>query len=269
MEGTREERIAELERLGLFDRDVEDDPPSKELLPDKIEYLKKTPWQRIKTKFAFFLAYRYAARAERRGTLIIKDVIGAKNLDLPCGVMMTANHFSPLDSFILHRTFDLSKRKGRFYRIIREGNYTSFPGFYGFLMRNCNTLPLSSNAATMRKFLRAVNTALSRGDCVLVYPEQSMWYNYRKPKPLKLGAYEMAVRADVPIVPCFVTMRDAAVTADGEHVQEHTVHVGAPIYPDKSLPKRERAERMMQENFAFNKRTYEEFYGVTLQYETE
>ena len=35
------------------------------------------------------------------------------------------------------------------YRVIREGNYTGFPGFYGVLMRHCNTLPLSSNFKTM------------------------------------------------------------------------------------------------------------------------
>ncbi len=267
MDDTRNERIAALERQGLFDRDIEDDPPGREIKPDEIEYLKKGLWQRVKTRFAFFLAYRFAARAERSHRMIIKEVIGAEHLNVPGGVMLTANHFSPLDSFILHRTFDLSERRGKFYRIIREGNYTSFPGFYGFLMRNCNTLPLSANAATMRKFLRAVNTALTEGNCVLVYPEQSMWYNYRKPKPLKLGAYEMAVRADVPIVPCFITMEDTPyVDEGGEIVQAHTVHVGAPIYPDKSLPRHARAEAMMRENFAFNKRTYERFYGIALAY---
>lgn len=47
-----------------------------------------------------------------------------------------------MDSFIMQRVFDDSKHPKRMYRVIREGNYTSFPGFYGFLMRNCNTLPL-------------------------------------------------------------------------------------------------------------------------------
>ena len=42
-----------------------------------------------------------------------------------------------------------------FYRVVREGNYTSFPGFYGFLMRDCNTLPLSSDSRTLRKFTEA------------------------------------------------------------------------------------------------------------------
>ena len=268
MANERQEKIKELERLGLFDRDIEDDPPSREIKPDEIEYIKKTLWQRVKTRFAFFLAYRFAAKAEKRGQLIIKEVIGAENLKGVGGVMLTANHFSPLDSFIMHRAFDVSKRKGKLYRIIKEGNYTSFPGFYGFLMRNCNTLPLSSNPATMRKFLLAVDTVLKAGECVLIYPEQSMWYNYRKPKPLKIGAFDLAVRSAVPVVPTFITMADSDIIgADGEPVQEHTVHIGAPIYPDEALPRKERAEKMMRECFEYNKSVYERVYGIELKYE--
>ena len=97
-----------------------------------------------------------------------------------------------------------------------------------------------------------------------------MWYNYKKPKPLKLGAFEMAVKANVPIVPCFITMQDSPYIGEGgEAVQEHTVHVGEAIYPDDSLPKRERAGKMRDENFAFNKSIYEQVYGIALEYERE
>ena len=47
-------------------------------------------------------------------------------------------------------------------------------------------LPLSSNKRTMVEFMKAVDTILQRGDYILIYPEQSMWWNYKKPKPLKI-----------------------------------------------------------------------------------
>jgi 1-acyl-sn-glycerol-3-phosphate acyltransferase len=95
-----------------------------------------------------------------------------------------------------------------------------------------------------------------------------MWHNYRKPKPLKIGAFELAVKSGVPVVPCFITMRDSKfIGADGEPIQAHTVHIGEPIYPDLSLHKRDRAEKMMQENFEFNKKTYERVYNTELSYE--
>ena len=262
----RNEKIKEYERLGLFDIDIEDDPPSRELLPSEIEYPKKSLFQGIKTRLAFFLAYRYAAKLEKKKILVIKDIIGAENLTVNGGCILTVNHFSALDSFIMNRVFDASGRDGKIYRVIREGNYTSFPGFYGFLMRNCNTLPLSSNAATMRKFLRGVDKLLCEGACVLIYPEQSMWYNYRKPKPLKSGAYDIAAKSGVPVVPCFITMEDTEIPMGEERVQAHTVHIGKPIYPDLTLDRKARSEKMKEENFAFNKSVYEKSYNIPLEY---
>ena len=88
-------------------------------------------------------------------------------------------------------------------------------------MRNCNTFPLSSNKDTMEKFIRCMDIVLKRGDFVLVYPEQSMWWNYRKPKPLKKGAFTFAVTSNVPVLPCFITMEDSDILGDdGFYVRE-------------------------------------------------
>ena len=97
-------------------------------------------------------------------------------------------------------------------------------------MRHCNTLPLSSNLETMKKFFDATNTLLKEGNFVLVYPEQSMWWNYRKPKPLKRGAYVFACKADVPVLPCFITMKDSEeLDETGFPIQEYTIHIPEPI----------------------------------------
>jgi 1-acyl-sn-glycerol-3-phosphate acyltransferase len=96
------------------------------------------------------------------------------------------------------------------YKIIREGNYTSFGGFYGYLFRHCNTLPLSSSLSGMKALLGALKKLFARGEKVLIYPEQSMWYNYRKPKPLKVGAFSFAVKNNVPILPVFITLENTA-----------------------------------------------------------
>lgn len=131
---------------------------------------------------AFGAAYLYFWNLRRKKELILCKTEGLEHLAGVKGAVITCNHFHPMDSFIMQKVFDASKHPKRMYRVIREGNYTSFPGFYGFLMRNCNTLPLSSNMQTMKKFLRAVDQVLSEGNCLLIYPEQSMWWNYRKPQ---------------------------------------------------------------------------------------
>lgn len=265
------QKIAEYERAGKFDVDVEDDPESRVLLPDEIEYVDKGVWGAVQREAAFLAAYTFLGVAQLKKRVILRKPVGVEHLtQVEGGAIITCNHFNPLDSFVMQRVFDASHHKKRMYRIIREGNYTSFGGFYGFLMRHCNTLPLSSNMETMKKLLRAVSRVLSEGNCVLIYPEQSMWWNYRKPKPLKPGAFDMAVKNQVPVVPCFITMRDSKyIGPDGFPVQEYTPHIGAPIYPDMSLGRIAAREKLSRENYAFFRETYESVYGIPLVYSTQ
>ena len=175
------------------------------------------------------------------------------------------------DSFAMQIAYEKSKqcKKRRLYRVIREGNYTNFPGFYGMLMRNCYTFPLSSNRDTMKKFLSSMDTVLQHGDFMLVYPEQSMWWNYRKPKPLKKGAYTFAAKNHVPVLPCFITMEDSDILGDdGFYVQEYTIHIAEPIYPDPQKTQAENVDAMRRKNAAVWKQIYEEFYGIPLVYDT-
>jgi 1-acyl-sn-glycerol-3-phosphate acyltransferase len=266
------EKIAEYERKGIFDLDVEDDPPGKVLMPDDIEYLKEGPAEKVKTEMAFQAARLFVKDLMKEKKLIVKEIKGIENLrDLQSGAVITCNHFNAFDSFAIQMAYDAAKQpKRKFYRVIREGNYTSFTGFYGMLMRNCNTLPLSSNYKTMQKFLVAVDKVLTDGHFLLVYPEQSMWWNYRKPKPLKAGAFQFAAKNNVPVLPCFITMKDTDILGeDGFFVQEYTVHVSPPIYPDESLGRRERASQMMAKNAEIWKNIYETEYSMPLTYTTE
>ncbi len=265
------QKIEEYERDGRFDEDVEADPPSTVLMPDDIDYLKKGLVKRIKSKIAYKTARRFVFNLIKNKKMIVKEIRGIENFrDLECGAVITCNHFNAFDSFAIQIAYEAAEQEHRtFYRIIREGNYTSFPGFYGFLMRNCNTLPLSSNAKTMRKFMDATNTVLRDGHFVLVYPEQSMWWNYRKPKPLKDGAYFFAAKNGVPVLPCFITMKDSDVMDDdGFYVQEYTIHIDKPIYPDETLSHRENVRNMMAENSRVWREIYESEYGMPLVYTT-
>lgn len=265
-------RIEQYEKEGRFTEDVEDDPPGKELKPEDINYLSKSIKQKFKTRYAFRIAHWFVGVLLIKKKMIIKEIKGIENWrKLHSGAIITCNHFNAFDSFAIHLAYDKSHHKRRkFYRVIREGNYTSFPGFYGFLMRNCNTLPLSSNKKTMEKFLRAVDTLLKKGHYILVYPEQSMWWNYRKPKPLQKGAFTFAARNNVPVLPCFITMEDSEyLDDDGFPVQEYTIHVGEPIQPNPLISRAENVAMMRARNYEVWKKIYEETYGVPLEYTTD
>ena len=267
------EKIARYEREGRFSEDVEEDPPTRELKPNEIDYLRKKLKSKIKTKLTYKVARGFLNRIIENKQLIIKDVIGIENMDaLNSGAVITCNHFNAFDSFAVQIAYEKSKqcKKRRLYRVIREGNYTNFPGFYGMLMRNCYTFPLSSNKDTMKKFMKSMDTVLQHGDFMLVYPEQSMWWNYRKPKPLKKGAFTFAVQNNVPVLPIFITMQDSDIIGDdGFYVQEYIIHIEKPIYPDPSKSRAENIAWMRDENYRIWKEIYEKFYGIPLVYDCE
>ena len=97
-----------------------------------------------------------------------------------------------------------------------------------------------------------------------------MWWNYKKPKPLKNGAYRFAARNNVPVIPIFITMEDSNIIGeDGFFVQEYIINIGEPIYPDANLSEKENANIMKEKNADVWKNIYEDFYKVPLEYTTE
>ena len=266
------EKIARYEREGRFDEDVEDDPPGRAIEPGEVDYLRKKIKSKLRCKIAYSMARKFLKGILKNQQMIVRDIVGLENYaELDTGAIITCNHFNAFDSFAMQIAYESAgqKRKRKLYRVIREGNYTAFPGFFGYLMRNYNTLPLASNPKAMREFIKATDTLLKEGNFVLIYPEQSMWWNYRKPKPLKSGGFYFAAKNRVPVLPCFITMRDSSVIgADGFPVQEYTIHVAKAIYPDPTLSVSENSQMMMDKNYEIWKEIYEREYGIELKYET-
>ena len=265
------EKIKRFEREGKFDVDVEEDPPTIELLPNQIDYKRKKIINKIKRHFAYKGITKFVKNLIKNKLFQIKEFRGLENLrKVETGAILTCNHFAVADSFLMQIAFMAADLKNkRMYRVIREGNYTNPPAGFEAVMRYCDTLPLSQNKATLKKFLKATNELIQEGNFVLVYPEESMWWNYRKPKPLKNGAFRFAVKNNVPVIPMFITMEDSDVIApDGFPVQAHTINIGEPIYPDENLEYKENLEYLKNKNFKVWKDIYESFYGVKLSYDT-
>ena len=266
------EKISEYEKNGWFDRDVENDPPTRPLRPGEADYTGRKLTTRIATRFANHMAYRYYEGCLARGEFVLREVEGIEHFLAvkDGGAILTANHFSVYDNYAVYKAIRPHMEGKDLYKVIREGNFTSFPGKYGFFFRHCNTLPLGSTLPTLREMMDGVATLLSRGEKILIYPEQGMWWNYRKPRPMKLGAFQLAAKNGVPVLPILITLEDTdAQGRDGYPIQAYTVHILPPIRPDASLSPRENATRMAEENYRLWKETYERVYGAPLTYTTE
>ena len=263
------EKINQLEKEGKFDQDVENDPPYTPLQVGSVDYEHRRLSTKIKSRIFNFYSFRYFNSKIKNGTIVIDTYDGIENIkELKDGAIITSNHFNPFDSVPIHKVIKKYHYRHRLFKIIREGNYT-FPGLYGKFMRYCDTLPLAHDYDVMRQMMKGVNFWLNKGYCILVYPEQSMWWNYLKPKPTKPGAFHFAAKANKPIIPTFITMRDTnKIDKDGEFIKAYTLHISKPIYPKTDLSIKENAKYLQIEHDRVWKDIYERTYHIPLTYTT-
>ncbi len=265
-------KIEQFEKEAKWSIDVEDDPPAPPLMPEMVDYMNTKLSSFLWMKFANFLARSYINSLLKKRMMIIKEVRGLENyIELKNrGAFITCNHFNAFDNFAVYKAIEKHVWHRELVKVCREGNYTNFPGFFGFLFKHCNTLPLSSVPSTMKLFMHAVKSYLSQGRQILIYPEQAMWWNYRKPRPLTIGTYKMAAENNVPVLPFFITMNDSEVVGpDGFFVQEYTVHILKPIYPKPELSLRQNANYMREQNYSVWKELYEKVYNIPLVYSSD
>ena len=190
------------------------------------------------------------------------ELVGLENLAaVKGGVIMTSNHYAPVDS-LPPRLAVLRSGRRRMNVVVQEGNIF-MTGFFGFLMRNANTLPVSKNLSYMARNLKpAIGELLARGELILIYPEAEMWFNYKKPREYMDGAYYYAVEFDKPIIPCFTTFREGeGYDKGGVRNLIYTLHLMPPIYPDATLDKRARRDKMREADRAAKLAAYERAYG--------
>lgn len=262
-------KIEEYEEKGWFDIDVNDDPPTRQLKVGEVDYKYQKLSTRFNSKIANFVAKKYFDGLIKKKQLIIKEVKGIENYRKikNVGAIITCNHFNPFDNYAVYKAIEKELKKERLYKVIREGNYTNFPGLYGYFFKNCNTLPLSSNFDVLKEFLSGVEYHLKKKRKILIYPEQAMWLNYKKPRPLKPGAFSFAVSNNVPVLPMFITMEDSEyLDGDGYPVQAYTVHIMPPVSQDPDLSKQENIRMMCDKVYQLMKDKYEEVYKIPLVY---
>lgn len=144
-------------------------------------------------------------------------------------------------------------------------------GIVGFLMNNADIIPISGKISYMKsKFPDFLKELLDEKNFILIYPEQEMWFNYRKPRSLKPGAYYYAAKNNVPIIPCFIEMEDKNELDNEEFKKvKYTIHVLKPIYPDKNKNIKENTNNMMENDYNQKKNAYEICYGKKLDYKFE
>lgn len=189
------------------------------------------------------------------------QVVGLKNLTrINGGAIVTCNHFNPLDNTAVRYAIHQAGRH-RLFAVIEDTNLAML-GLVGYLMRHYDTIPIFNSPNYMaRSFPQALAQQLDQNRLVLIYPEQEMWFNYRKPRPTKRGPYHYAVKFNVPIASLFIEIQNLPHQDNAEFNQtRYIVHVLDPIYPDPNLTARENELAMQQRDEQQKVAAYEAAY---------
>ena len=180
---------------------------------------------------------------------------------------VTANHFNPFDNGVL-RVFTRAMGRGRLWAVSQGTNFV-MPGINGFVLRNIDVIPLIGEPSYMNgPFRQLLQQRLDEGRFILIYPEQEMWFNYRKPRPGKRGAFLFAAQAGVPVIPTFTELQDLpGMTAPHFHDVRQVLHILDPIWPDPAKSDRQNSLDMCQADFEAKAACFCRCYGHPLSYD--
>ncbi|MCD7842039.1 MAG: 1-acyl-sn-glycerol-3-phosphate acyltransferase [Lachnospiraceae bacterium] len=197
-------------------------------------------------------------------------VEGMENLSKVQGsAIVTSNHFNQLDNTVVRETMRRGKQ-GRLYTVVQETNL-AMSGLFGFIMNYVDNVPITKSKKYTSEFFEPfIAEKLAEGDKILIYPEQEMWFNYRKPRPPKRGAYYYAALNHVPVISCFVEIKTLPERETEEFYRTQWVmHVLEPIYPDPEKDVRTNSLEMMDLDYRQKVAAYEQAYGKKLTYTYE
>jgi len=122
----------------------------------------------------------------------------------------------------------------------------------GFFMKIVGGIPIpeaEAGMAALKKFNEAFDEFHRRGYWMHVFPEAKRWDFYKPLRPFQKGAFTMAYKYDMPLLPCVISFRERTGIyrlfgpADLPLLQ---VEIGEPLFPDKSQPRAQEVNRLLE-----------------------
>lgn len=155
---------------------------------------------------------------------------------LDCGVVSVCNHVHMWDYIAVMKAI-------RPYRSNLLAWAPNINGENGTLIRMVGGIPIPEDTVAGQKaFLKALSNLLNEHGWLHIYAEGSMWEYYQPIRPFKRGASLIAVSNDKPVIPLGFSYREPGRLRKNifKQIACFTLHIGEPIYPDKSLRPKDR-----------------------------
>lgn len=113
--------------------------------------------------------------------------------------------------------------------------------------------PAEEGLSAMKKFNEAFDEFHRRGYSFHIFPEAAKWNFYAPIRPFQKGAFTMAYKYNMPLLPCVISYRPRTGIYrlfGPKNEPLITVHICEPILPDTTRPRKEEVERLRQEAHA-------------------
>lgn len=157
--------------------------------------------------FNFFSTILYYGIAIPILSVLIKFIYGLKiegkeNLDkVKSGAVSVSNHVLILDCAMVGIAF----RKKKIYYTTQEESF-KIP-FVRKLIKLLRAIPIPKKIENKRQFIHEVDILLRNGNIVHFYPEAILKAYYENIRNFKNGAFNIAVKNNVPIIPVVICFR--------------------------------------------------------------
>ena len=161
---------------------------------------------------------------------------GKENIEnIDTGKITVSNHIHPMDCTMVglgnfpNKTFYTSLETNFKIPVVRR------------IIKLLNAIPIPKDIKYTKKFMESIDTLLQNKKTIHFYPEGSLWPYHDKIRHFKNGAFDFAVRNNVPIVPMvFKYSKPNYISNLIKSKPDIKLVILEPVYPNKLLPKKER-----------------------------
>jgi len=156
------------------------------------------------------------------------------------GAMLVCNHVYVFDALCLYQAT-------RRFRIWIPMYAKHFNGKSAWFLRHMGGIPLPETRSGVPKFNEAMDEHHRRKEWFLVFPESVRWNWYQPIRPFKEGAFSIAYKYDIPVIPTVISYRErkGLYRLFGPKILPCvTITVGTPMPVDKSGRRKQELDRL-------------------------
>ena len=173
-------------------------------------------------------------------------VRGKRNLKLirRKGVFFYCNHTQIIDAM----TVQLFVSGARRAYIVCDQDATSIRGIR-FLVQSLGAIPVPITPKERMGFVECLRYRIAQKRSIVIFPEAHIWPFCTHIRPFGDASFVYPAELNAPVVPLCVTYRKRKFRKT--KAPRMTLHVGKPIYPDKTLPLAERRKKLRDKTYEY------------------